>query len=69
MRFFKPFFILVLPIFIFGQADTVSYDRVIIIPGSTVPNFSASDEIGTTHQLSDLKGKKNLVLIFYRGYW
>jgi|GEM_PF-543972 len=59
------------PILIFSQTkvDTVSFDKVKIIPGSTVPDFSAQDETGKTHNLSKLEGKKNLVLIFYRGYW
>lgn len=65
------FLILFLPIFAFSQAkmDTVSYDQVTVSFGDIVPDFSAMDETGKTHTLSDLRGNKNLVLIFYRGFW
>ena len=33
------------------------------------PNFSGEDETGRIINLSNLKGKKNFVLIFFRGYW
>ncbi|MBT3479001.1 MAG: hypothetical protein HOA15_01870 [Candidatus Marinimicrobia bacterium] len=69
MKFLKPIFIFFLPISLFAQADTVSYDQIKIIPGSTVPDFSALDDTEEIRQLSKLKGKKNLVLIFFRGYW
>ena len=69
MKFLKPIFIFFLPISLFAQADTVSYDQIKIIPGSTVPDFSAFDDTEEIRQLSKLKGKKNLVLIFFRGYW
>ena len=52
-----------------SELDTVNYDDITIKLGSIVPNFSAKDETGTTRQWIDLNGKKNLVLIFYRGYW
>lgn len=63
--------LLFLPILAFSQAkvDTVSFDQVAVSIGDMAPNFSAKDETGTTRTLSDLKDKKNLVLIFYRGYW
>ena len=69
MKFLKPIFIFFLPISLFAQADTVSYDQIKIIPGSTVPDFSALNDTEKIRQLSELKGKKNLVLIFFRGYW
>ena len=68
----KPLAILLL-LFSFASAlsepDTVNYDDITIKLGSIVPNFSAQDETGKTRQWIDLNGKKNLVLIFYRGYW
>ena len=68
----KPLAILLL-LFSFASAqskpDTVNYNDITIKLGSIVPNFSAQDETGMTHQWIDLSGKKNLVLIFYRGYW
>ena len=52
-----------------SKPDTVNYNDITIKLGSIVPNFSAQDETGMTRQWIDLNGKKNLVLIFYRGYW
>ena len=56
---------------IIGQAlpDTVSYENIKIKPGDVVPNFSAQDETLKIRKLSDLRGKENLILIFFRGYW
>jgi len=50
-------------------ADTVSYENIKITPGDVVPDFSAQDENSKIKKLSDLRGKKNLMLIFFRGYW
>ncbi len=62
---------LTLPMWAFAQTkvDTVSFDDVNVSFGDMAPDFSASDETGTIRTLSHLKNKKNLVLIFYRGYW
>jgi len=65
----KTLFIYFLPILLLGQVDTVSFEQIKIIPGSTVPDFSALDETEEIRQLSELKGKKNLIMIFFRGYW
>lgn len=65
----KTLFIIFLPILLLGQVDTVSFEQIKIIPGSTVSDFSALDETEEIHQLSELKGKKNLIMIFFRGYW
>lgn len=69
MRITKTLFIIFLPILLLGQVDTVSFEQIKIIPGSTVPDFSALDETEEIRQLSELKGKKNLIMIFFRGYW
>lgn len=69
MRITKTLFIIFLPILLLGQVDTVSFEQIKIIPGSTVPDFSALDETEEIRQLSKLKGEKNLILIFFRGYW
>jgi cytochrome oxidase Cu insertion factor (SCO1/SenC/PrrC family) len=42
-------------------------DRVQI--GQIAPDFRLVDERGTPHQLSRYRGKKNVVLVVYRGYW
>ena len=56
---------------IHGQVmpDTVNYENIKIKPGDLVPDFSAQDENSKIKKLSDLHGKKNLILIFFRGYW
>ena len=33
------------------------------------PDFSLEDETGKAYKLSDYRGKKNVVLVFYRGYF
>lgn len=62
---------LALPILAFAQTkvDSISYDQVAVSVGDMAPNFSAEDESGTIRKLSELRGEKNLILIFYRGYW
>jgi cytochrome oxidase Cu insertion factor (SCO1/SenC/PrrC family) len=42
-------------------------DRVRV--GQVAPDFRLVDEQGTIHQLSQYRGKKNIVLVVYRGYW
>ncbi|HYE72107.1 MAG TPA: hypothetical protein VEF04_02205 [Blastocatellia bacterium] len=37
--------------------------------GSTLPDFALEDINGRVYRLSDYKGKKNVVLVFYRGYF
>ena len=48
-----------------GQAlpDIVSYESIKIKPGDLVLDFSAQDENFKIKKLSDLRGKKNLILI------
>ncbi|MBI4465269.1 MAG: redoxin domain-containing protein [Acidobacteria bacterium] len=42
-------------------------DRINV--GVVAPDFQLMDEQGTIHKLSDYRGKKNVVLVFYRGNW
>lgn len=37
--------------------------------GSTPPDFTLEDKGGRAYTLSDFRGKKNVVLVFYRGYF
>jgi cytochrome oxidase Cu insertion factor (SCO1/SenC/PrrC family) len=37
--------------------------------GDTAPDFTLEDQDGRTVTLSDYRGKKTVVLVFYRGYW
>ena len=42
-------------------------DRVQV--GQLAPDFRLVDVKGSIHQLSQYRGKKNIVLVVYRGYW
>jgi cytochrome oxidase Cu insertion factor (SCO1/SenC/PrrC family) len=42
-------------------------DRVKV--GQAAPDFTLEDADGKAITLSDLRGKKSVVLVFYRGYW
>jgi cytochrome oxidase Cu insertion factor (SCO1/SenC/PrrC family) len=37
--------------------------------GQPAPDFSLEAADGKVITLSDFRGKKNVVLVFYRGYW
>lgn len=37
--------------------------------GQPAPDFTLEDADGKALTLSDLRGKKSVVLVFYRGYW
>jgi cytochrome oxidase Cu insertion factor (SCO1/SenC/PrrC family) len=44
-----------------------SSDRIQV--GQEAPDFALRSPDGSIHGLSDLRGKKSLVLIFFRGTW
>jgi cytochrome oxidase Cu insertion factor (SCO1/SenC/PrrC family) len=37
--------------------------------GDAAPDFRLEDQDGKPVALSDFRGKKTVVLVFYRGYW
>jgi cytochrome oxidase Cu insertion factor (SCO1/SenC/PrrC family) len=37
--------------------------------GQPAPDFSLEDVNGKTITLSELRNKKTVILVFYRGYW
>jgi cytochrome oxidase Cu insertion factor (SCO1/SenC/PrrC family) len=37
--------------------------------GQQAPDFTLEDTDGNKITLSDFRGKKTVVLVFYRGYW
>jgi cytochrome oxidase Cu insertion factor (SCO1/SenC/PrrC family) len=42
-------------------------DRIKV--GQPAPDFTLEDVDGKAMTLSDFRGKKSVVLVFYRGYW
>ena len=42
-------------------------DRIKV--GQAAPNFALENVEGQAVNLSDFRGKKAVVLVFYRGYW
>jgi cytochrome oxidase Cu insertion factor (SCO1/SenC/PrrC family) len=49
-----------------GQAPT-DLERVKV--GQPAPDFTLTNMDGKPISLADFRGKKNLVLVFYRGHW
>jgi cytochrome oxidase Cu insertion factor (SCO1/SenC/PrrC family) len=49
------------------NSPATEIDRVKV--GRPAPDFSLEDVDGRTVTLSDFRGKKSVVLTFYRGYW
>jgi len=37
--------------------------------GDVAPDFELLDEEGKPTRLSSFRGRKNVVLVFYRGHW
>lgn len=40
-----------------------------VAAGTVAPDFSLRTLAGDTLTLSDFRGEKNVVLVFYRGHW
>jgi cytochrome oxidase Cu insertion factor (SCO1/SenC/PrrC family) len=49
--------------------DLAATDLNRIKVGQTAPDFSLENADGNVITLSDFRGKKTVVLVFYRGYW
>ncbi len=55
-----------------GPKDGVSLkptDLERVKVGDAAPDFTLENMDGTKITLSDFRGKKNVVLVFYRGHW
>lgn len=57
------FFALAVPV----SAEETHAERV--EEGQEAPAFTLESSAGESHSLSDLRGEKNLVVIFFRGTW
>ena len=49
--------------------DLLGIDTGRVAVGDVAPDFSLMSYAGTVTTLSDYRGEKNVVLVFYRGYW
>ena len=49
--------------------DLLGIDTGRAAVGDVAPDFSLMSYAGTVTTLSDYRGEKNVVLVFYRGYW
>jgi cytochrome oxidase Cu insertion factor (SCO1/SenC/PrrC family) len=50
-------------------AKPVATDLERVEVGHPAPDFTLEDSEGKNVSLADYRGKKNVVLIFYRGHW
>jgi cytochrome oxidase Cu insertion factor (SCO1/SenC/PrrC family) len=50
-------------------ADLPATDLERVKVGQPAPDFTLEDMYGKKISLSDFRGKKSVVLVFYRGYW
>ena len=49
------------------ELSPVDLERVAV--GDLAPDFSLASLAGPVVTLSDFRGEKNVVLVFYRGHW
>ena len=50
-----------------GNLKPTDLERVNV--GETAPDFTLENLDGNRISLSDFRGKKNVILVFYRGQW
>ena len=50
-------------------ATRITGPRPLMVVGQPVPDFTLPDAAGRPVTLSDYRGRKPVVLVFYRGYW
>jgi cytochrome oxidase Cu insertion factor (SCO1/SenC/PrrC family) len=50
-----------------GKEAATDLDRIKV--GQPAPDFTLQDSDGKNVTLAEYRGKKNVVLVFYRGYW
>ena len=52
-----------------GERDLPPADLDRVRKGSLAPDFTLQDQDGKLVTLTSFRGKKKVVLVFYRGYW
>lgn len=68
----KHLFALLLVVFGFTAVAAIAAGEKRAAPagvGEAAPDFTLEDQDGRTHSLSAERGKRPVVLAFYRGYW
>ena len=50
-----------------GKEAATDLDRIKV--GQPAPDFTLQDSDGKNVTLADYRGKKSVVLVFYRGHW
>jgi cytochrome oxidase Cu insertion factor (SCO1/SenC/PrrC family) len=50
-----------------GNLKPTDLEKVSV--GETAPDFTLENLDGNRISLSDFRGKKNVILVFYRGHW
>ena len=63
----KPFFALVLCAVAFAGPAHAQQKPIAV--GQPAPDFTLTDQNGQKRSLSAERGKRAVVLVFYRGYW
>lgn len=54
--------------FTWSAAQAQQRDKPVAV-GEQAPDFTLADQNGRKHALSAERGKRAVVLVFYRGYW
>ncbi len=52
-----------------SEAQTVVQEKPTVGVGAAAPDFTLVDQNGQKRTLSAERGKRPVVLVFYRGYW
>ena len=52
-----------------GSKEEVPTDLDRVRVGQPAPDFTLEDSDGKSISLADYRGKRNVVLVFYRGHW
>jgi cytochrome oxidase Cu insertion factor (SCO1/SenC/PrrC family) len=52
----------------FGAGHAQTRDKPVGV-GEAAPDFTLTDQNGRQHTLSAQRGKRPVILVFYRGHW
>jgi cytochrome oxidase Cu insertion factor (SCO1/SenC/PrrC family) len=66
---FKPFLLISLCVIAFAGPAQAQTPAKPVAVGEMAPDFTLTDQNGRSHALAAERGKRAVVLVFYRGYW